>query len=49
MVDQELLARNEYNLLEQLQPFPAHTVFGSHKADGINARPRQAQPALTDR
>ena len=28
--------------LKQLQPFPAHAVFGSHEAGGIAARSRQA-------
>ena len=30
------------DLLEQLQPFPAHVVFGSHETGGVAAGPRQA-------
>ena len=30
------------DLLEQLQPFPAHAVFESHETGGVAARPRQA-------
>ena len=29
------------DLLEQLQPFPAHAVFKLHKTGGVAARPRQ--------
>ncbi len=30
------------DLLEQLQPFPAHAVFERHETGGVAARPRQA-------
>jgi hypothetical protein len=30
------------DLLEQLQPLPAQTVFELHEAGGVAARPRQA-------